>query len=84
MRGQAASIVPDDDAIGIEHRNNFENVAVSQSAGNGIGAYQELNEPFHDERAVAFSRMHPSRQDNAFPLRNVILRGFKIRNNQHF
>ena len=49
MAREAASVVPYDDAVGVEHRHNLENVPFSQSLCRLFVAYQVLNKSFHHE-----------------------------------
>ena len=58
-----AAVVANDDSIWIEHWDNFENKLVSELLSVRIIADKELNNSFHNETCVTFTRMH-SRADN--------------------
>lgn len=81
MARQAASIVADDNTVGVEHRHNFENVSITKYHGSVIVANKILDESLHDEWAVALTWMHPTSENNAFPLCYMILWALKIRDN---
>lgn len=75
---KAASVVANYDSVGVEHRHDFEDEALSESAGHLFVADQELQQPLHDVGAVAFSWVHSPCENDALPPRNIVLRTLKI------
>jgi len=63
---QRAAVIAHDHSVWIQHGHDFEYESVSQKLRLVIVTNQEVNHPVHDERCVAFARMHPRRKDYGF------------------
>lgn len=72
--GEAASVVAHDDAIRVEHRNNFENEGVSEDARFSLVAQHHFNDTFHNEGTVRLSRVDTPAQNDALAISDLILR----------
>ena len=80
---EAAPVVADDDAVWVEHRDDFENKDIPQLLGLPLVAKQKLDYAFHDEGAVALSWVHPGADDDALAIRYLVLRRQEIGDDEH-
>lgn len=70
---QWTSIVPNNDAIRIQHWNDLEDKKISQLIWDFIIAEQELNHSFNDEASRCFSWMNSSCDDYTISRSDLIL-----------
>mmetsp|Transcript_104611 Transcript_104611/g.239774 ORF Transcript_104611/g.239774 Transcript_104611/m.239774 type:complete len:227 (+) Transcript_104611:3085-3765(+) len=61
--GQAASIVANDDAVGVKHGNNLPHEVLPQHMSLRVGRQQEIQQPMHQPRGIRFARVHPRRRN---------------------
>lgn len=71
--GERAPVVPNYDAIRVKHRNYLENEDVSQLSGILLVREDKFDEAFHDVARVGFSRVNSWGEDQALPVRYLIL-----------
>lgn len=63
---QRAAVVAVHDAVGVQHRNHFEDVVLAQLGGRGVVAEQELDEALDDPGRLGFAGVHAGGDHNAF------------------
>ena len=81
---QRGSVVADQHAVGVEHRNYFEHKIVSQVPSNVVVGNQELKDSLDDKRGVALSGVDSRADDDGSPLSDFLGSGAKVSDDGHF
>ena len=74
LADQRAPGVAKDDAIWIDHGNDFENEVVTQDSGTDAGANQVVNDALHHVRSSSFTRVDSSAEDDGLFWLHSLLR----------
>lgn len=80
---QGSSVVSDDDAVGVEHRDDLEDEVVSEVLCHLIVRYKELKDALDDEGGIAFSRMHSRSDDYGSTNGDLLGPRAEVRNDGH-
>ena len=73
LPNETTSVVPINNPIRIQHRYYFKNEVISQNLSFRLITNQKVNNAFHHPRAIAFARMHSSRNENSLFLLGLIV-----------
>ena len=63
---EVAACVPVDDAIDVDHRDDLEDVVVTEELGADRRAQQVVEDAKHHVRGSSLARVHPTADDDAF------------------
>ena len=84
VAAETGPVVSHNDAVGIKHRNYFEDKSLTEYACIFILAHEKLDEALNNEGGIGLARMHPRRNNNGTPLCYLVLSALQVGDYEHF